>query len=395
MVLETETGLFLSMWIKNAAGEKTMGKTAIIIPDSFKGSMSSAVAAEILTSAARDAGFEALGVPVADGGEGTIDCILMITGGEKHEVKVRGPEGKTISAMYGITVDNVAVIEIAESSGITRQESLHPMTAGTYGFGQLIRDALDKGIRRFLLGLGGSASTDCGMGMAAALGVRFLDGRGEPIEPRGENMKAIAWVDIRGLDPRINESTFLVMSDVTNPLTGPEGAAYVFGPQKGADAEQVRILDEGLKKVSALIAQETGCNPLKVKGAGAAGGSGYGCAAFLKARIESGIETMLELCRFDQKLDECDLIITGEGCLDQQSLMGKVLSGIRKHARGKPIVSFCGSCRLDSDALRAENITAVEIGRGIPLEESIRYGERYLKQAAEEFFKNAFAEINL
>ena len=366
-----------------------MGRKVIIIPDSFKGSISSEKAAEILGQAARKAGFETVEAPVADGGEGTIECVLKITGGQKRAVRVCGPEGTDITAMYGITSRDEAVIEIAESTGITKQNGLHPMTAETFGFGQLILDALDNGVRKFILGLGGSASTDCGMGMAAAWGVRFIDGRGLDFVPCGERMRDIAMVDMSGIDPRIAESSFLVMCDVTNPLFGPKGAAYIFGPQKGADPEQVRILDDGLRGAARLIEQATGCDPESVRSAGAAGGSGYGCAAFLKARMESGIEVMLDLCSFDKNVGDCDLIVTGEGSLDSQSLMGKVLSGLKKHSRGKPIVSFCGKCELGDDVLREENITAVEIGRDVPAEESIRNGEKYLRQAAEEFFMGA------
>ncbi|MBR5967125.1 MAG: glycerate kinase [Lachnospiraceae bacterium] len=363
-----------------------MGRKVFIIPDSFKGSMSSPVVAGIIGQAARRAGFETIEVPVADGGEGTCDCVLAITGGEKRETDVVGPEGNEIRAAYGITRDGCAVIELAESSGITKQNGLHPMTAGTYGFGQLIKDALDRGVRKFLLGLGGSASTDCGMGMAAALGVRFIDKNGESFIPCGERMRDIDSIDMSGLDPRVKESSFRIMSDVTNPLSGPEGAAYIYGPQKGADREQVRILDEGLRHAGICIERATGCASEKVRGAGAAGGSGYGCAAFLNAKPESGIEVMLDLCEFDKRAGECELIVTGEGSLDRQSLMGKVLSGIKAHAGGIPVVSFCGRCGLSGDELRKENITAVVIGRGIPVEESVRNGEKYLRRAAEEYF---------
>ena len=366
-----------------------MGRKVIIIPDSFKGSISSAAAAGILGAAARKAGFETVEVPVADGGEGTIDCVLKITGGRKQAVRVTGPEGKDITAKYVITPNDEAVIEIAESTGITRQNGLHPMTAETFGFGQLILDALDSGVRKFFLGLGGSASTDCGLGMAAALGVRFQDGMGKCFIPCGQTLRDIAAIGTDGLDPRVGESSFCVLSDVTIPLFGPDGAAYVFSPQKGADPEQVRILDAGLRGAARLIEQATGCDPERISGAGAAGGAGYGCAAFLGARIKSGIEVMLELCGFDRMVGDCDLIVTGEGSLDGQSLMGKVLSGIKAHSKGKPIVSFCGKCELGEDVLRTEGITAVEIGRDISLEESIRNGEKYLQQAAEEFFMGA------
>ncbi|MBP5304648.1 MAG: glycerate kinase [Lachnospiraceae bacterium] len=366
-----------------------MGKKIIIIPDSFKGSMSSECVTNILSNSAKNAGFETEGTFIADGGEGTVDCILNILGGKKESLTVKGPAGNEIVASYGITSAGEAVIEIAESSGITKQETLHPMTAGTYGFGQLILDALNKGVRKFLLGLGGSASTDCGMGMAAALGVHFYDRKGEEFLPCGERMKELERVDVSGLDPRIKESSFTVLSDVTNPLSGPLGASYIFAPQKGADEQQVKILDAGLENAAKCISAATGIAPDSVKGAGAAGGSGYGCAAFLNAKMESGIEVILNLFDFDKKIRDCYMVVTGEGSLDAQSLMGKVLCGIKRHAGDTPVVSFCGICSLDTEILKKENVTAVEIGKGIPLEESVKNGEKYLKEAADVYFKRA------
>ncbi len=363
-----------------------MGKKIIIVPDSFKGSMTSAEVAGIIADAAHKAGFEALAIPLADGGEGSIDCILRIKGGEKIDITVQGPEGSPVKASYGITPDDTAVIEIAESTGITKQSSLHPMTANTFGFGEMIRDALDKNLRKFLLCLGGSASTDCGTGMAAALGVKFYDTSGECFIPCGERLKDIDRIDISGIDARIDNSSFQVINDVTNPLFGEKGAAYVFGPQKGADPGQVRVLDAGLKAAALKIALATGCAAEGVTGAGAAGGTGYACAAFLKARMRSGIDVMLDLCDFERLTKDCDLVVTGEGKLDEQSMMGKVLSGIRRRAGDKPIISFCGINGLKEPVPNHMKLRVVEIGKGIPLEESIRNGAGYLKAAAEDFF---------
>lgn len=365
-----------------------MGSKVIIMPDSFKGSMSSKTVATILGAQAEKHGFTPIELPVADGGEGSIDCILNILGGKKITMMVRGPEGKPIEAFYGITPDGTAIIEIAESSGITKQEKLHPMTADTYGFGELIHDALDRGYRKFLLCLGGSATTDCGLGMAAALGTRFYDVKGNEIQPCGEKLSDIAGIDISGLEPKIFDASFKVMSDVENPLYGEKGAAYIFSPQKGATETEVKLLDEGLRHVSTLVRDATGVDFEGLKGAGAAGGSGYGCAAFLKATITSGIHAMLDLYDFDSKASGCDFIITGEGKLDSQSLMGKVLSGIKSRAGDKRIVSFCGCLKADEEELKKQNITAVETGKDIPLEESIKNGERYLLEAAERFFEN-------
>ena len=363
-----------------------MGKKILVIPDSFKGSMSSEEVTDIIASTAQKAGFEAILVPIADGGEGSIDCILRILGGKKVSLKVVGPEGKKITAHYGITPSGKAVIEIAESTGITRQSSLHPMSANTYGFGELIKDALDKGSKDFLLCLGGSASTDMGLGMAAALGARFFDKKGKSFVPTGESMKDIEKIDLSKMDARVLDSNFLIMSDVENPLYGEKGAAYVFSPQKGATAEEVKILDNNLRHAAKLVREATGCDFESVKGAGAAGGSGYGCVAFLKAKISSGIDAMLDLCGFEEKISDCELIVTGEGKLDEQSLMGKVLSGIKRRAKEKRIVSFCGISTLPKELERKSNITVIEIGKNVSIEESIKNGKKLLKKASEEFF---------
>ena len=364
-----------------------MGKKIMVIPDSLKGSMSSEEVAEIVSLSAENAGFETICVPIADGGEGSIDCILRILGGKKKTIKVVGPAGRKILASYAVTNKGTAIIEIAESTGITRQSNLHAMSANTFGFGELIKDALNEGCRDFLLCLGGSASTDMGLGMASALGAKFFDKENACFVPSGESMGSIEKVDISGLDERINESSFVIMSDVENPLYGEKGAAYVFSPQKGASKEEVKILDDNLRHAASLVKDATGCDFESVKGAGAAGGSGYGCVAFLKAKISSGIDVMLDLCEFEKNIKDCDFIVTGEGKIDSQSLMGKVLSGIKRRAKGKRIVSFCGVCDLTKEELAKENLSIVEIGKGVTVEESIKNGKELLKLKSNEFFK--------
>ena len=359
----------------------------IVIPDSFKDSMSSPEVADILAAAAmKYVKCDVIKIPIADGGEGSVDCILRAKGGTRRLATVHSPEGTLIEAAFGIVDGNTAVIEIAESSGLTKQTGFHALDATTYGFGELIKAALDAGCRNFFLCLGGSATTDCGCGMAAALGVRFYNVDNETFVPTGGTLSEVAEIDLSHLDQRVGQSTFTVMSDVTNPLYGPMGAAYVFAPQKGATGEEVKILDAGLAHIAGLI---EGCCHVDshMSAAGAAGGTGYGCAAFLSAKIVSGIDGLLRLCRFDTLLQDCGLIVTGEGCLDSQSLMGKVLSGIRQHSGDIRIVSFCGICKIPADELADRNISAVEIGRGIPLEESMRRGCHYLRLAADVFFK--------
>ena len=371
----------------------------LIMPDSFKGSMTAVEATDILANEAEKAGATVVRLPLADGGEGSAECILRAKGGVFRSVSVCGPAGTPVEARYGITNDRTAVIEIAESTGITRQSKLHPLTSNTYGFGELILDALDQGIRSFILCLGGSASTDCGLGMAAALGVRFYDKQGTSFVPSGSSLSSVDRIDITNLDARITECDFTVICDVENPLYGPNGAAFVYGPQKGASPEDVQLLDDGLRHVAPLIAHVTGSDHDSLKGAGAAGGTGYGCAAFLKATMKSGIDTILDLNGFKTIPGICisgdvgdtnaygfDLIITGEGCLDDQSLMGKVLSGILKRSHGIPVVSFCGTCKADPSELKNAGVMVVEIGKGIPVDESIANGKYYLKKAAETFF---------
>lgn len=357
----------------------------MVIPDSFKGSISSSEAADILANAVRrHLKCDVVELPIADGGEGSVDCILRAGGGEKKRAVVHSPENLPIEAEFGIMDGKTAVIEIAESSGLTKQTGFHALTACTYGFGELILAALELGCQRFFLCLGGSATTDCGCGMAAALGVRFLDQSGEAFIPAGGTLHRVSRIDPSGLDPRISRSVFTVMSDVANPLYGPLGAASVYAPQKGATAQEVALLDAGLRHIARII--ERDCHKsCQMEAAGAAGGAGYGCAAFLNASVVSGIEGMLTLCSFDSLVSGCDLILTGEGCLDDQSLMGKVLSGILRHAGETEIVSFCGSCKASPDVLAGKHITPVEISRGIDPAESMEKGAYYLGLAADAY----------
>ena len=247
----------------------------VIIPDSFKGSMTSVEVAGILSEEAgrRYPAAEIISIPVADGGEGSMDCIMKILGGVVRDAEVLSPERKKIRALYAVCGD-LAVIEMAQSSGLTRQNSFDAMHATSYGFGQLIRAALDYGKREFLLCLGGSATTDCGCGMTEALGVRFLGESGDELSMDGSRLSEVYSVDVSRIDPRIAECRFTVLNDVENPLFGEKGAAYVYGPQKGASSEEVKILDAGLMHIGGLIEKATGIPFENMKGAGAANGIG-------------------------------------------------------------------------------------------------------------------------
>ena len=361
-----------------------LGKV-IIVPDSFKGSLSSSQAAGVIAGEVLAAfpNCTVVKMPIADGGEGSVDTVLSVTGGETYEALVLSPDDSEINARYGVIGSGTAILEMAQSSGLTRQNGLHPMSSSTYGFGQLILAALDLGIRDFLLCIGGSATTDGGCGMAAALGVRFLDGFGNGFVPCGGTLGAIARWDDQGMDARIRQSAFTVLCDVDNPLSGPRGAACVYAPQKGANPAQVRLLDDGLRRLGELLAERYGEDYAGVPGAGAAGGLGAGCMAFLGAKLKSGIETILDICGFSGQLADTDLIITGEGKLDEQSFQGKVLSGILRRAGNVPVCSICGVRRCDEARLREHGILAFEASEGISIEDSMADPERYIRLAAQ------------
>jgi len=371
----------------------------IIAPDSFKGALSAREATDIIADEVGRAfpDCEIVKMPIADGGEGSVDAILSVIGGDVYEAEVQSPDNRKITATFGIAGNGTAIIEMAQSSGITRQLGLNPMTSNTYGFGQLILAALDKGARRFNLCIGGSATTDGGCGMAAALGVRFennsnigTDGPDPNIRnnscssrfiPCGETLCDIVSIDTGNMDVRIAASDFTVMCDVDNPLFGKNGAAYIYGPQKGADAEQIIILDNGLRHYGSVLERMSGRCFSDIPGAGAAGGLGAGCMAFLRAKLRSGIDAILKLYDFKNQCADVDLVITGEGKLDSQSFQGKVLSGILREAGNVPVWSVCGACDCDPDVLQENGITVFEASAGISIDESMKEPEKYLRSA--------------
>ena len=263
------------------------------------------------------------------------------------------------------------------------------MTSSTFGFGQQIYSALQWGAKKLILCIGGSATTDGGCGMAAALGVRFFDKKGNSFIPCGNTLCEIDRIDTTGIDKRISWVKTTVMCDVDNPLYGENGAAYVYGPQKGADREQVCKLDEGLRHLGKLLNEQFGKDFANMPGAGAAGGTGAGCVAFLRAEITSGIDTILKLCNFKRLISDADLIITGEGKLDVQSFYGKVLSGIMREAGEVPVWTICGSSDCSAELLISHKLTVFEICDGISPEESMRDPEKYLRIAARSAMRYA------
>ena len=325
----------------------------VVASDSFKGSLSSLEVADAAAKAINECmpGCRVEKVEVADGGEGTMEALHRTLGGVKVAVEVCDPLGRAITASYVKLADGVtAVLEMAVASGLPllAPQERNPMKTSTYGTGQLIADALRKGCRKFLIGIGGSATNDAGMGMLEALGVRFLDVEGNLLHGSGESLEKVEDIDLSGVCAGLAESEFIIACDVDAPLYGPKGAACVFAPQKGADAEMVAMLNDGLEHFSSVIRRVTGKDVSDIPGAAAAGGLGGGFVAFLHARLERGIEMVLDAISFDERIRGASLIITGEGRVDFQTLTGKTPYGILKRARrqGIPVVAIGGSVAL-------------------------------------------------
>ncbi|MEU9456068.1 glycerate kinase [Streptomyces sp. NPDC048277] len=329
----------------------------LIAADKFKGSLTAVQVAERVTVGLRRVvpGIEVEALPVADGGDGTV-AAAVAAGFERHEIQVAGPLGQEVTAAFALRGDT-AVVEMAEASGLQRlpRGVFAPLTASTYGSGELLRAALDAGARTIVFGVGGSATTDGGAGMLSALGARFLDEDGEPVPPGGGGLAGLARADLSGLDPRLSAVDLVLASDVDNPLTGPKGAAAVYGPQKGASPDDVDLLDGALAHYAKVLEAEVGPRAVEyavAPGAGAAGGIGYG-ALLLGARFRAGIEVMLDVLGFAPALERATLVITGEGSLDEQTLHGKAPAGVAAAARAadKEVVAVCGRLALPPEAL--------------------------------------------
>ena len=329
----------------------------VIAPDAFKGSLSAKEAADALSNGVKKVFPEAevVRLPVADGGEGTLDTLISSTGGTIQTVSVQDPLGRVIDAHLGVLGDGeTAVIEMAQASGLMllAKKELNPMKASTYGTGQLILHALDQGFHKMIIGLGGSATNDGGTGLLEALGVKFK-AAGWPLEMNGSTLSIFDEIDISKLDKRLLEADIRIASDVENPLIGEQGASVVFGPQKGANPEMVLDLDEGLEHFADETERVTGVRLHELHGAGAAGGSAGALIAYCGARLESGIEVVLEAIDFANHLSTADLILTGEGKTDRQTLAGKALMGIAKLAKaeGVPVLVISGTI---DEAVRIE-----------------------------------------
>lgn len=326
-------------------------KRCLVLSDSFKGTLSSPDICRIARSL-HIPGWHIDALPVADGGEGTTDCFLDACGGQRIALPVSGPFGGTIDGFYGLLPDGTAVVECAAAAGLHQAEGrLDPEAATTYGVGQLLAHALDHGAKRLILGLGGSCTNDGGCGAAAALGAVFYDRQGRSFVPTGITLSQLSAIDLRGLHPALHTTPLTVMCDIRNPLYGPDGAACVFAPQKGADNACVSRLDAGLRHLARVIAASLHTDVSALPGGGAAGGFGAGAAALLNARLRPGVEMLLDAADFPRLAADADLIITGEGRLDSQSLGGKAVIGVARRARelGVPCAALAGA--VDVSAL--------------------------------------------
>ncbi|MDR1914300.1 MAG: glycerate kinase [Clostridiales bacterium] len=339
-------------------------KKVVLIPDSFKGTMSSSEICGIMESVIRRfyPRIEIIKIPVADGGEGSVDCFLEALGGRRIEATVKGPFFEETESFYGILPDGSAVVEMAAAAGLSMVGSTpDPEKTTSFGVGQLIAEAIGSGCRNIILGLGGSATNDGGCGMAAALGVDFINYEGVSFIPTGGSLKDIARIDMSGLLPALKDTGLRVMCDIDNPFHGPSGAAYVFAPQKGADTGAVARLDLGLKHLSRVIKECLGVDVNSIFGAGAAGGMGGGAHAFLGAEPVMGIQLVLDAIRFDALAADADFVISGEGRIDEQSLMGKVVIGVAEHTKalGVPLIAIVGDIGDDISSVYDRGVTAI------------------------------------
>ncbi|WP_036166537.1 glycerate kinase [Massilia sp. 9096] len=368
----------------------------VIAPDSFKESLSALQVAAAIEAGMREVWPDAeyLKVPVADGGEGTVQALIDATGGRRAAVRVTGPLGEPVDAFYGLVDDRdggeglLAVIEMAAASGLESVPPARrdPLVTTTRGTGELILHALDAGARRFVLGVGGSATNDGGAGMLQALGVRLLDGGGGEIGAGGGALAQLARIDASALDARVRDSDFQVASDVANPLVGPNGASAIFGPQKGATPEVVAQLDANLRRYAAIVERDLGQDVAEVPGAGAGGGIAAAMMVFLNGRMRPGVEIVTEAVGLAGALAGADLVVTGEGRIDGQTVNGKTPMGVARVAarHGVPVIGIAGSLAADAGAVHAHGIEAVSaaVTRPCSVAEALAAGEENLRHAA-------------
>ena len=370
----------------------------VFASDSFKGTLSSRTTAALLTEAALmtfgEARCQCVSLPIADGGEGTVDAVIEAGGGSRVEVQVLDPLHRPIEACYGKIDDHTAIIEMAAASGITLlgKHELNPMLTDTIGTGQLILDALNRGFRNIIIGIGGSATNDGGMGCMRALGVKFLDSAGSELQGRGADLAQVAQIDATGIDPRLLQSRITVMCDVDNPLCGTQGATHTYARQKGATDAMIDALELGMKNYQQHLLQHTSAGIL-APGAGAAGGLGAALQVFARANMRSGIEMLLDLYKFDDLLAHADVVVTGEGRVDHQSAHGKVLWGIARRCREHhvPLYALVGSKQGDCQEIIGSGVTKIF---AITDYFSFDYAMNHPQEAYLSTARSMFQEIN-
>ncbi|MCW2106291.1 UNVERIFIED_ORG: glycerate kinase [Rahnella aquatilis] len=364
----------------------------IIAPDSFKESLSAECAAMAIEDGFRAVfpELEAVRLPVADGGEGTVDALIAATGGHRIDIEVTDPQGHRVRGFYGVNgKGDCAVIEMAAASGLMLVPAgqRDPLTATSFGTGELIRHALDGGIRHIILGIGGSATVDGGIGMVQALGGRFTDAQGIDLPWGGAALAQLAAIDLSALDPRLAQCRIEVACDVENPLTGPCGAAAVFGPQKGASVQDVQVLDAALAHLAAVIFRHLGVNVLEWPGGGAAGGMGVAARLFLRGNMRSGIDIIMDAIGLEEAMQGATLVITGEGRLDQQTINGKAPVGVARLAQRYhvPVIGLAGILGEGVEVVHQHGLEAVFsiLPRLAPLETVLEQGEENLRYAAQ------------
>ncbi|HLU00846.1 MAG TPA: glycerate kinase [Burkholderiaceae bacterium] len=364
----------------------------VVAPDSFKESLSAARVAEAIALGVKQAAPSAqvICVPMADGGEGSLDAVLAATRGERRHDRVQNANGRPCQASWGWLEGETAFIEMAEAAGLERiapaeRRALH---ASTYGVGELVLKALDAGARRIVLGLGGSATTDGGAGLFQALGARLLDDQGNDLPPGGAALNQLAHLELAGLDPRLNDVQFEIAVDVDNPLCGERGAAAIFGPQKGASPDDVRTLDQGLTRFARICRDVSGRDEADTPGTGAAGGLGFVIKTFFSATFRPGVELIAELAGLEQALKGAHLVFTGEGRMDRQTLLGKTPAGVARYAKkqGAAVIALAGSLGDGYEALYEVGITAAfsVVSGPMTLEQACRDAARLLQERARD-----------
>lgn len=368
----------------------------VIAPDSFKGSLSSKEVADAIELGVRKVlpDVDIVKIPIADGGEGTVQTLVAAMGGEIIKTQVVGPLGETIESYFGVLNDKkTAIIEMANASGLPLVpiEKRNPLITTSYGTGQLIKAALDMNLERIVIGLGGSATNDGGVGMAQALGVRFFDENGNEIGFGGGELSKIRKIDMSGIDDRIRKVRIEAACDVDNPLCGPYGASYIYGPQKGANKEMIEILDRNLGHLAKVIKRDLGADIMELPGAGAAGGLGAGLVAFLNAELKRGIDIIVNITKLDDYIKDACVVFTGEGQIDKQILSGKAVYGVAKIAKkhGAYVVAIVGSINDDAYELFDKGIDGIEsiIDKPMTMDEACKRAGLLVERAAERVMR--------